>query len=76
MEYCRNLEFTQAPDYKYLRKIFSELFYKMGYSSKTVFDWVDLESPGKKKNIILPKNLNSMNNIPAADDSNKVSNIL
>jgi hypothetical protein len=40
MNYCRNLKFEDRPDYSYLRKLFKDLFYKLGYEYDYVFDWM------------------------------------
>ena len=40
MHYCRNLQFEQRPDYSYLRKLFKDLFYKLGYEYDYIFDWM------------------------------------
>ena len=40
MNYCRNLKFEDRPDYAFLRKLFKDLFYKMGYEYDYVFDWM------------------------------------
>jgi hypothetical protein len=39
MEYCRNLEFTQDPDYDYLRRLFKELYVSCGFENEYIFDW-------------------------------------
>jgi hypothetical protein len=31
MNYCRRLKFEEKPDIGYLRKLFKDLFYRMGY---------------------------------------------
>ena len=49
MNYCRSLKFEDRPDYGYLRKLFKDLFYKMGYEYDYVFDWMIL----RKKNLQL-----------------------
>lgn len=40
LTYCRNLRFEDRPDYAYLRKLFKDLFYRMGYEYDFVFDWM------------------------------------
>jgi hypothetical protein len=39
MYYCRELKFEEKPDYNYLRKVFKELFSRMGYEYDYVYDW-------------------------------------
>jgi len=39
LQYCRSLKFEEKPDYKYLRKTFRELFYRLGYEYDYVWDW-------------------------------------
>lgn len=46
LKYCRNLGFSENPDYKYLRKIFSELFYRQNFSYDFNFDWTSIGSKG------------------------------
>mgnify|MGYP006878245319 CR=1 FL=1 len=40
MGYCRSLKFEEKPDIGYLRKLFKDLFYRMGYEYDYVFDWM------------------------------------
>ena len=40
LEYCRSLKFEDKPDTQYLRKLFKDLFYRMGYEYDYVFDWM------------------------------------
>ena len=47
LNYCRNLKFEEKPDIGYLRKLFKDLFYRMGYEYDFVFDWmVKKQQPG------------------------------
>jgi hypothetical protein len=39
MYYCRDLKFEEKPDYNQLRKVFKELFSRMGYEYDYVYDW-------------------------------------
>lgn len=39
LNYCRNLHFEDKPDYAFLRKLFRELFLKLGYTYDGVYDW-------------------------------------
>ena len=40
LNYCRSLKFEDKPDIPYLRKLFKDLFYRMGYEYDFVFDWM------------------------------------
>ena len=39
LNYVRQLKFKEIPDYKYLRKLFKDLFIKKGYKNDSIFDW-------------------------------------
>lgn len=43
LNYTRSLGFEDKPDYQYLRKLFRELFIRMGYTMDFVYDWVLLD---------------------------------
>lgn len=40
LNYCRSMKFEEKPDIAYLRKLFKDLFYRMGYDYDFVFDWM------------------------------------
>lgn len=40
MQYCRNLQFDQKPDYTYLKKMIEGYMQKNGYEEDFEFDWV------------------------------------
>lgn len=40
MEYVRNLKFEDRPDAQLLRKLFKDLFYRLGYEYDFVYDWM------------------------------------
>lgn len=46
LSYVRKLEFTETPDYEFLRKLFRDLFIKRGFIDDGMFDWT-----GKNLNI-------------------------
>lgn len=48
LRYVRSLDFFECPDYNYLKKLFSELFDKRGYTDDGVFDWTGAESVSSK----------------------------
>jgi hypothetical protein len=39
LNYCRSIRFEDKPDYPYLKRIFKELFFKMGFQMDFVYDW-------------------------------------
>lgn len=39
LNFCRQLHFEQRPDYCYLRKLFRNLFHRLGFIYDYVFDW-------------------------------------
>ena len=40
LKYTKKLQFEDQPDIAYLRKLFRDLFHRMGYSYDFVFDWM------------------------------------
>lgn len=40
MEYVRALKFEDRPDAQFLRKLFKDLFYRLGYEHDYIFDWM------------------------------------
>ena len=40
LNYCRKLEFYEKPNYDYLKKLFRDLFTRMGYKRDYMYDWV------------------------------------
>ena len=43
LRYVRRLDFFETPDYNYLRKLFQDLFDRMGYIDDGVYDWTGKE---------------------------------
>ncbi|CAM8966955.1 unnamed protein product [Rhodiola kirilowii] len=43
--YCRSLRFDDKPDYKYLKRLFRDLFIREGYQFDYIFDWTILKDP-------------------------------
>lgn len=39
LNYCKNLQFEEVPDYNRLRQLFRQLFHLSNYSYDYVFDW-------------------------------------
>ena len=65
LSYCRSLKFEEKPDIAYLRKLFKDLFYRMGYEYDYVFDWM-IKKPNPQ-NSIQPKNDEDKQKIEQAD---------
>lgn len=40
LQYCRNLQFEEKPDYNYLRSLFKSMMSQNGYDYDGQFDWV------------------------------------
>ena len=40
MDYVRGLKFEDRPDAQFLRKLFKDLFYRLGYEHDYIFDWM------------------------------------
>ena len=49
MAYCRNLKFEEKPDYNKLRRIFKDLFNRMGYEFDYNYDWTLIEKKARKR---------------------------
>ena len=39
LNYCKSLKFDDRPDYRYLRRMFKDLFVREGYEYDYLFDW-------------------------------------
>uniref|UniRef100_A0A0K8TMP3 non-specific serine/threonine protein kinase n=1 Tax=Tabanus bromius TaxID=304241 RepID=A0A0K8TMP3_TABBR len=48
LSYCRQMHFEQRPDYCYLRKLFRNLFHRLGFTYDYVFDWNLLKFGGPR----------------------------
>lgn len=48
LNYCRQMYFEQRPDYCYLRKLFRNLFHRLGFTYDYVFDWNLLKFGGAR----------------------------
>ncbi|KRW98107.1 Protein kinase-like domain [Pseudocohnilembus persalinus] len=66
LTYCRNLRFDEAPNYEYLKKLFSELFVKSGYTMDYYYDWtlVAEEKKNNKDNKEFKDLINTLNENP------------
>lgn len=40
INYCRNLNFDEKPNYRMVKRWFKELFYKEGFDYDSVYDWI------------------------------------
>lgn len=49
LNYCRSLKFDEKPDYIYLRRLFRDLFYKLGYTPDFVYDWTIKNMQNREK---------------------------
>merc|ERR1740123_1965102 len=59
LNYCRALRFDDKPDYKYLRRLFRDLFFRQGYAADYRFDWTVLnyqQNNNKEKSTATKKN--------------------
>ena len=54
MGYCRDLKFEEKPDYNYLRRMFKDLFNRMGYEFDYNYEWTVLEKKVRKKVVRKP----------------------
>ncbi|XP_065772799.1 casein kinase I-like [Muntiacus reevesi] len=49
LKYCRALSFEEAPDYRYLRRLFRLLFRTLNYQYDYAFDWVVLKQKAEQQ---------------------------
>jgi hypothetical protein len=47
-KYVRNLNFTEQPNYKMLKKLFTDLYRKQGFKRDYLYDWIKIEGGQKK----------------------------
>ncbi len=43
MDYVKNLQFEDKPDYKWMQTMFKDLFYKCKFNDDMAFDWTVLQ---------------------------------
>lgn len=55
MTECRKLKFEDRPDYSYLRKLFKDLFYRLGFEYDYIFDWMIQKKKNQQLIEIKPK---------------------
>lgn len=46
--YCKSLKFEDQPDYIHVKRLFKDLFIKLGFQYDYLFDWVVVENEKKK----------------------------
>jgi hypothetical protein len=66
LQYCRGLNYEEAPDYNFLKRIFKEKLIREGYQYDHVFDWILL--PLRLKDTRLSNRI-PLNRIPKKDGS-------
>eukprot|EP00047_Mylnosiga_fluctuans_P020327 m.90993 g.90993 ORF g.90993 m.90993 type:complete len:388 (+) comp8483_c0_seq2:81-1244(+) len=49
LQYTRNLEFLQAPDYNYMRQLWWTIFKREGYQDDGMYDWTKPDKAAKLK---------------------------
>ncbi|MDR3736750.1 MAG: hypothetical protein P4L10_14600 [Acidobacteriaceae bacterium] len=54
LNYCRQLQFGEKPDYAYLKKLFKDLFVRQGYEYDYIYDWCLQRSAHKRAPVVLP----------------------
>ena len=71
IEYTKNMEFEQEPDYDYLRGLFRQVMNEREYKFDYIYDWCQPKEK-RKNNVIIVKNENkNINN--KINNNNKVS---
>ena len=48
INYCKALKFEDQPDYGYLRRLFKDLFVRLGFDYDYAFDWLVEKSPNRR----------------------------
>ena len=52
LNYCKSLKFTEKPDYKFIKNLFSDLFNNLGFEFDYNYDWCQISaSYGKNTNV-------------------------
>lgn len=49
LQYCRNLQFEEKPDYNYLRSLFKNIMAKNSYENDGEYDWILKKEGGQVK---------------------------
>jgi len=66
LNYCRRLQYTDEPDYFYIRQIFRNLFDRLNYQYDYMYDWILL------KNQIFSENQQQLEQNSFMSNSNKL----
>jgi len=69
LNYCRALRFDDKPDYKYLRRLFRDLFFRQGYAADYRFDWTVLNYEKYSADLMRSK-MNKLNTNPERQHQN------
>jgi len=70
LNYCRALQFDEAPDYVYLRQLFRLLFRTMNFQYDYVYDWTVLKQQKNSTNT-LSHSRHEATETPSADRHRK-----
>ena len=74
INYAKNLEFEQEPDYKYLKKLFDNILKRINISNENlIFSWIKMADLTNLKN---PINLNTRKDSPQSRIYKKIKNNL
>ena len=49
LQYCRNMQFEEKPDYNYLRSLFKTIMTRFNYETDYEFDWILKKEGGAAK---------------------------
>ena len=68
MDYVRGLKFEDRPDAQFLRKLFKDLFYRLGYEHDYIFDWMVKKSVVSSKPLKAVDEQEELKDDPKNDD--------
>lgn len=49
LQYCRNMQFEEKPDYNYLRQLFKNIMAKHSFENDQEYDWILKKQGGTAK---------------------------